>query len=165
MFFVRSASPRDVSAIRDVLAETWRATYAPFYGAAKVEEIIADWHSEAAIKVHMDRPNGEFLVADDGKQIGGVAFASHAAGTHVVSLHQLYVRPECQGLGIGRDLFAEIETCFPGAQTLTLEVDPGNEPAIGFYQSHGMQQTGSTDNCGKDQSGIPAVIMSKPLLG
>lgn len=165
MFFVRSASPRDVSAIRDVLAETWRATYAPFYGAAKVEEIIADWHSEAAIKAHMDRPNGEFLVADDGKQIGGVAFASHAAGTHVVSLHQLYVRPECQGLGIGRDLFAEIETCFPGAQTLSLEVDPGNEPAIAFYQSHGMQETGSTDNCGKDQSGIPAVIMSKPLLG
>ena len=165
MFFVRSASPRDVSAIRDVLAETWRATYAPFYGAAKVEEIIADWHSEAAIKDSMARPNGEFLVADDGKQIGGMAFASHAPGTHVVSLHQLYVRPECQGLGIGRDLFAEIETCFPGAQTLTLEVDPGNEPAIAFYQSHGMEQIGSTDNCGKDQSGIPAVIMSKPLLG
>lgn len=165
MFFVRSASPRDVSAIRDVLAETWRATYAPLYGAAKVEEIIADWHSEAAIKDSMARPNGEFLVADDGKQIGGMAFASHAPGTHVVSLHQLYVRPECQGLGIGRDLFAEIETCFPGAQTLTLEVDPGNEPAIAFYQSHGMEQTGTTDNCGKDQSGIPAVIMSKPLLG
>jgi len=165
MFFVRSASPRDVSAIRDVLAETWRATYAPFYGAAKVEEIIADWHSEKAIKASMDRPNGEFLVADDGKQIGGVAFASHAPGTHVVSLHQLYVRPECQGLGIGRDLFAEIETCFPGAQSLSLEVDPGNEPAIAFYQSHGMAETGRTDNCGKGDSGIPAVIMTKALLG
>ena len=71
MFFVRSASTRDVAAIRDVLAETWRATYAPFYGAAKVEEIIADWHSEAAIKASLDQPNGEFLVADDGSRIGG----------------------------------------------------------------------------------------------
>lgn len=165
MFFVRSASPRDISAIRDVLAETWRATYAPFYGAAKVEEIIADWHSEAAIKNHMARPDGEFLVADDGERIGGVAYASHSAQSRTVSLHQLYVRPECQGLGIGRDLFAEIETCFPGAQTLSLEVDPGNEPAIAFYQSHGMTETGRTNNCGKDESGIPAVIMSKPLLG
>jgi ribosomal protein S18 acetylase RimI-like enzyme len=165
MFFVRSASSRDIPAIREVLAETWRATYAPFYGAAKVEEIIADWHSEETIKASLDRPDGEFLVADDGTRIGGVAFASHAAANRSVSLHQLYVRPECQGLGIGRDLFAEIETCFPGAQSLTLEVDPGNEPAIAFYEAHGMKQTGRTENCGKDQSGIPALIMTKPLIG
>ncbi|WP_420409096.1 GNAT family N-acetyltransferase [Hoeflea sp.] len=165
MFFVRSASSRDIPAIREVLAETWRATYAPFYGAAKVEEIIADWHSEAAIKASLDRPEGEFLVADDGRRIGGVAFATHASDNRQVSLHQLYVLPECQGLGIGRDLFAEIETCFPGARSLTLEVDPGNEPAIAFYEAHGMKQTGRTENCGKDQSGIPALIMTKPLAG
>jgi ribosomal protein S18 acetylase RimI-like enzyme len=165
MFFVRSASPRDIGAIRDVLAETWRATYAPFYGAAKVEDIIADWHSEAAIKASLARPDGEFLVADDGTMIGGVAFASHAAESGIVSLHQLYVRPECQGMGIGRDLFAEIETCFPGARKLSLEVDPENEPAIAFYQAHGMAETGRTGNCGKGESGIPALIMTKSLAG
>ena len=165
MFFVRSASVRDVAAIREVLAQTWRATYAPFYGAARVEEIIAEWHSEAALKASLARPHGEFLVADDGKQIGGVAFASYSAETKAVSLHQLYVRPECQGLGIGRDLFAEIETCFPDAQSLTLEVDPGNETAIAFYQAHGMVETGRTDNCGKGESGIPALILTKPLSG
>ncbi|KGF68170.1 GCN5 family acetyltransferase [Hoeflea sp. BAL378] len=165
MFFVRSASARDLAAIRDVLAETWRATYGPFYGAARVEEIIADWHSEAAVTADLNKPGGEYLVADDGKMIGGVAFASYSPQTHIVSLHQLYVRPECQGLGVGRDLFAEIETCFPGAQSLTLEVDPGNEPAIAFYKAHGMNETGRTDNCGKGQSGIPALILSKPLAG
>ncbi|MCY0146548.1 GNAT family N-acetyltransferase [Hoeflea sp. G2-23] len=165
MFFVRSASPRDVTAIREVLAETWRATYALFYGAAKVEEIIADWHSEAAVKAALSRPDGEYLVADDGKMIGGVAFASKSADGNTITLHQLYVRPKCQGFGIGRDLFAEIESCFPGAQKLTLEVDPGNEPAIGFYRAHGMVEAGRTDNCGKDQSGIPALILEKPLAG
>lgn len=165
MFFVRSASPRDLPAIREVLAETWRATYAQFYGAAKVEEIIANWHSEAAIKANLARPDGEFLVADDGTMIGGVAFASHSGATGAVSLHQLYVRPECQGLGVGRDLFAEIETCFPGARKLTLEVDPDNEPAIAFYRAHGMNETGRTDNCGKGESGIPALILEKPLAG
>tara|TARA_R110002020_G_scaffold66877_8_gene175645 strand:- start:1315 stop:1812 length:498 start_codon:yes stop_codon:yes gene_type:complete len=165
MFFVRSASARDLAAIRDVLAETWRATYGPFYGAARVEEIIADWHSDEAVTADLNKPGGEYLVADDGKMIGGVAFASYSPESHIVSLHQLYVRPECQGLGVGRDLFAEIETCFPGAQSLTLEVDPGNEPAIAFYKAHGMEETGRTDNCGKGQSGIPALILSKPLAG
>lgn len=163
MFFVRSASARDISAIRDVLTQTWRATYAPFYGAARVEEIIAEWHSEAAIQANLDSPGGEYLVADDGKLIGGLAFASYAPGPKAVSLHQLYVRPECQGLGIGRDLFAEIETCFPGAQTLQVEVDPGNEPAIGFYKAHDMVETGRTENCGKGESGLPALILTKPL--
>jgi len=165
MFFVRSASARDIDAIRTVLADTWRATYAPFYGAAKVEEIIVEWHSEAAIKANLDKPDGEYLVADDGKLIGGIAYASYAPGTKVVSLHQLYVRPECQGLGIGRDLFAEIETCFPDAKSLSVEVDPGNEPAIGFYKAHELVETGHTDNCGKGQSGIPAKILTKQLSG
>lgn len=165
MFFIRSASSRDIDAIREVLAETWRATYAQFYGAAKVEEIIADWHSEPAIKGCLARPDGEFLVADDGKMIGGVAFASHSGANSTVSLHQLYVRPECQGLGIGRDLFAEIETCFPGAKKLSLEVDPDNEPAIAFYCAHGMTEAGRTDNCGRGESGIPALIMEKALVG
>jgi ribosomal protein S18 acetylase RimI-like enzyme len=165
MFFVRSASSRDNAAIREVLTETWRATYAQFYGAAKVEEIIAEWHSEAAIRAHLERPDGEFLLADDGRMIGGVAFASHSSETRTVTLHQLYVRPQCQGLGVGRDLFAEIETCFPGARKLALEVDPGNEPAIAFYKAHGMVESGRTDNCGRDGSGIPALIMEKPLSG
>lgn len=165
MFFVRSASARDIAAIHKVLVDTWRATYAPFYGAARVEEIIADWHSEAAIKANLDRPGGEFVLADDGKLIGGIAFASYQPATKAVSLHQIYVRPECQGLGIGRDLFAEIETCFPDAQSLTLEVDPGNEPAIRFYKAHDMVETGRTGNCGKGESGIPALIMTKTLAG
>ncbi|WP_322988070.1 GNAT family N-acetyltransferase [Hoeflea sp.] len=165
MFFVRSASSRDNAAIREVLAETWRATYAQFYGADKVEQIIADWHSEAAVTAALSRPDGEYLVADDGKMIGGVAFASKSADGKMITLHQLYVRPECQGLGIGRDLFAEIESCFPDAQKLTLEVDPGNEPAIGFYQAHGMAEAGRTENCGKGQSGIPALILEKMITG
>lgn len=165
MFFIRSASHRDIDAIRVVLAETWRATYAPFYGAAKVEEIIDDWHSESSIKSQLARPDGEFLVADDGSMVGGVAFAAQAGSKETILLHQLYVRPQCQGMGIGRDLFAEIETCFPGAKKLRLEVDPGNEPAIAFYRRHGMAETGRTDNCGRGESGIPALIMEKPLAG
>lgn len=165
MFFVRSASARDVAAIRDVLAETWRATYAPFHGAAKVEEIISRWHSEPAITANLGRPNGEYLVADDGKKIGGVAFASFSPETRTVVLHQLYVLPQCQGLGIGRDLFAEIETCFPGGEMLRLEVDASNDRAIDFYKLHGMSVSGRTENCGSAGSGIPALIMEKALAG
>ncbi|PWW03511.1 ribosomal protein S18 acetylase RimI-like enzyme [Hoeflea marina] len=171
MFFVRSASVRDVAAVREVLVAGWRATYVSLYGPDKVEEMIAEWHSPEAIAANMGRPDGEYLVADDGKRIGGVAFAtmSRAAGEGAaadttVKLHQLYVHPDLTGQGIGRDLFAEIETCFPDASRLRLEVDPSNARAIGFYTAHGMAEAGRTSDCGGAGSNIPAVVMEK-LLG
>ena len=81
----------------------------------------------------------------------------------VVVLHQLYVEPELVGHGIGRDLFAEIETCFPDAEILRLEVEPQNAGAIAFYEAHDFVEVDRTKNCGGPDSGIEAVIMEKPL--
>jgi ribosomal protein S18 acetylase RimI-like enzyme len=161
MFFVRTATPKDVAAIRDVLATTWRETYAPFYGAAKVEEIIANWHSEAAIKARIAKPNGEFLVADDGTQIGGVAFATMTNKN--ISLHQIYVQPHLQRQSIGQTLFAEIESCFMDAEQIALEVEPKNAAAIAFYKAHGFAAGEIIANCGTADSGIPAMKMTKSL--
>ena len=161
MFFVRTATPQDVPAICDVLATTWRATYISFYGASKVEEIIADWHSEASIKARLAKPNGEFLVADDGTQIGGVAFASTIEKT--ITLHQLYVLPHLQRQGIGQMLFAEIESCFMDTNFLILEVEPKNTAAIEFYEAHGFERGEVIANCGKADSGIAALKMIKSV--
>ncbi len=161
MFFVRTAMLQDVDAIRDVLATTWRETYVSFYGAAKVEELIADWHSELAVKRRLALPNGEFLVADDGTQIGGVAFATITE--KAISLHQLYVLPHLQRQGIGQMLFAEIESCFMDAHTLVLEVEPKNKNAIAFYEGLGFEQGEVIANCGTADSGISALKMTKSL--
>ena len=170
MFFVRSASARDVAAVREVLVASWRATYVPLYGADKVEAMIAEWHSPEAITANMARPDGEYLVADDGKRLGGVAFAtmSRIAGEGAeadttIKLQQLYVAPGLEGQGIGRDLFAEIESCFPDASRLQLEVDPGNATAIAFYTAHGMTEVGHTTDCGGMGKGILALVMQKDL--
>ncbi|RYH11449.1 MAG: GNAT family N-acetyltransferase, partial [Alphaproteobacteria bacterium] len=78
-------------------------------------------------------------------------------------LHQLYVDPDLTGQGIGRDLFAELETCFPAAKRMRLEVEPKNEGAVRFYSGLGFHEVGFTKNCGSDESGIPAMIMEKEL--
>jgi ribosomal protein S18 acetylase RimI-like enzyme len=161
MFFVRTAMPQDVAAIRDVLAASWRETHTVFYGAAKVEALIAEWHSEAAIKARIIKPNGEFLVADDGTQIGGVAFATIT--NKVISLYQLYVHPHLQRLGIGQMLFAEIESCFMDAEIIALEVEPKNAGAIAFYAAHGFDSGEMIANCGNPDSGISALKMTKSL--
>lgn len=164
MFFIRSAAAADLKAVSALLGRSWHATYDDLYGADKVATLTAAWHSVAALKARLDRPDSEFVVADDGSRIGGMAYAAMADGeADVAILHQLYVEPDLTGQGIGRDLFAEVETCFPAARRMRLEVEPKNEKAIRFYVGLGFMEVGWTKNCGSGQSGVEAAIYEKPL--
>ncbi len=164
VFFVRTASERDVEAVQTLLRETWVATYVPFYGEAKVGELIAAWHTPDSIRARILRKDGEFLVADDGRQLGGMGFAAMSEKmTKTAMLHQLYVHPSFQNMGIGRDIFAELETCFPDAEIMRLEVEPKNVRAISFYARLGFVEVDRTRNCGGGDSGIEAIVMEKPL--
>ena len=164
MFFVRTAMPADAGPIRNLLVESWRATYVPMHGAEVVEPLIERWHSLERVKANIADREGEMLVADNGHTIGGMAFARPRKDRKAVELRQLYVHPAHLRQGIGRDLFAEIETCFPDAESLELEVDRKNGAAIAFYAAHGMDVTGEVGCCGGD-SAVPAFLMSKRLAG
>jgi ribosomal protein S18 acetylase RimI-like enzyme len=161
--FVRTASERDLAAVRALLVETWHATYDAIYGVERVTEITNDWHSIASLKARIGRPNSEFLVADDGKTIGGMAYAAATTDPKLVMLHQLYVHPSFQGEGIGKMLLDEIEDSFPDARMLRLEVEAANTSALAFYRANGFVQAGETANCGSDQSGIPALVLEKVI--
>lgn len=160
--FVRTAGERDLQAVRALLVETWHATYDGIYGAEKVTAITDDWHSMASLNARLTRPNSEFLVADDGKILGGVAYAE--ADGETVVLRQLYVLPALQGRGIGGMLLDEVEASFPEARKLRLEVEEANVKAVAFYMSQGFARTGMTADCGGRGSGIPAAIYERPIL-
>jgi ribosomal protein S18 acetylase RimI-like enzyme len=160
--FVRTAGERDLVAVRALLVETWHATYDALYGAAKVTEITDDWHSIASLRSRLTRPNSEFLVADDGKRIGGMAFAAATADAKIVMLNQLYVHPDCQRRGIGQALLEEIEASFPEAQTLRVEVEEANGGAIAFYRSAGFLPSGGTADP-RDTARPAPLTFEKPL--
>ena len=161
--FIRTASERDLAAVRALLVETWHATYDAIYGVQRVTEITDDWHSAASVKAQLAKPYSEFLLADDGKILGGMAFASTEADGKTIMLHQLYVRPSHQGRGIGGMLLEEIIDSFHDAERITLEVEEANGRAVAFYLGQGFVEAGRTANCGKDRSGIPALVFERRL--
>ena len=136
--FVRTASERDLAAIRSLLVETWHATYDEIYGPARVTEITDECHSISALRARLTCPNSEFLVADNGKEIGGVAFAVAEDGGATVVLRQLYVLPRQQGRGIGGMLLDEVIESFPEGRAIRLEVESTNGRAVAFYEGQGF---------------------------
>ncbi|MEM9107183.1 MAG: GNAT family N-acetyltransferase [Pseudomonadota bacterium] len=163
--FVRTASERDLAAINALLVTTWHDTYDSIYGVDKVNEITEVWHAVPVLQERIEQPNAEFIVADTGEQICAVAFASSEDDDTVLKLHQLYVLPQCQGRGLGGLLLTEIMNCFPDAKRIRLEVEEANLSAVAFYESMGFAETGRTANCGRSDSGIPALIFERDLLG
>jgi ribosomal protein S18 acetylase RimI-like enzyme len=141
--FIRTAGERDLPAIRALLVETWHATYDQIYGAARVTEVTDEWHSLESLQRRIERPYSEFIVADDGETIGGMAYAESNADGKLVWLRQLYVLPALHGKGIGGMLMDEILDAFPDAETVRLDVNEKNTRAIDFYQGYGFIQTGS----------------------
>ncbi len=160
--WVRSATEADLQAVHELLVETWHATYDAIYGAERVAAITDDWHSIASLKARLIRPNSEFLVADDGKRLGGMAFAAATTDPKIVLLNQLYVHPAYQRQRIGQSLLDEVEASFPEMDTLRLEVEEANAAAIAFYKANGFRPAGRTADCG-GSSGLPALIMEKRL--
>lgn len=161
--FVRTAGKQDLKAVQNLLVETWHATYDPIHGKAKVDEICAEWHSLDVLEPKLTQPLTEFIVADTGTKIVGMAYAAQLDSMAI--LHQLYVHPDAQGKGVGQELLQEIIFCFDSAEKLALEVDVKNTGAIKFYERNEFKKIGKTDNCGSGTSAIPAFVYEKTLLG
>lgn len=153
---------KDLPRVREILVDTWHATYDDIYGVEKVTEITNSWHSMDALERRRHVPNSEFLVADNGEVVGGMAFATQEEKT--IHLHQLYVHPDYHGGKTGLHLMIEIENSFLDAETMSLEVEEKNEKAVSFYKKYGFSVVGKTENCGEQSSGIPALIMEKPVV-
>jgi ribosomal protein S18 acetylase RimI-like enzyme len=140
--FVRTAGERDLAAVRDVLVETWHATYDALYGAEKVREITDVWHSIGALRRLLMQPYSEFIVADTGAGLAGMAYASmNEKDRQIVELRELYVLPAMQGKGIGGLLLDEIESSFFGCNRMRLEVEERNSRALAFYEAAGFVRT------------------------
>lgn len=160
--WVRTASLDDLETVSSMLTETWHDTYDQIYGHEKVAELTSQWHSIPALKQRLSKPRSEFIICDDGAEIGAMAYATQI-DNETAMLHQLYVRPNTQGQGLGQKLLIEVEACFPDVRKIRLEVEEANDRAIGFYQNNGFKKVGTTPDCGVKGSGIPAIIMEKVI--
>jgi ribosomal protein S18 acetylase RimI-like enzyme len=148
---IRSATERDVAALVDLGARTFRDTYGRANDPAELAAHIAESYNEAAMLGGLRDPNATYLVADDAGRI--VGFAKLVVGStedgivaaRPAELNQLYVDSGQQGRGLGRAL---LDACAAHARkgdcdVLWLGVWEKNSNAIGFYERLGFRKVGT----------------------
>lgn len=158
---VRQASADDLGAVRQLLHDTWHATYDATMGIEAVNDITSRWHSVENLSRQLDDSDGCFLVAEksDGYIVGHAGAVRTSADT--ASLARLYVLPELQGSGAGTALLAAVVDWAGQGTTVELEVEITNAPAIGFYRKRGFADDGQQVLCGGDPAAGQAIVMRR----
>lgn len=141
--WIRTAAKEDISAIEVLLSETLHATYDDLIGSDQVNVMIGDYEA-GLLKKCLNRPLSEYVVADDGEMIHGVAYAVQGAmkgNSEIAVLYQLCIKPESQGQGIGQRLLIEIEEAFPSARKILLSMNQTNKKAVQFFEHQGYKRS------------------------
>jgi ribosomal protein S18 acetylase RimI-like enzyme len=137
---VRPAKNANASAIAAAHDEAWRSAYQGIIPGVELEKLInrrgPQWW-ESAI-----RKGSRVSVLAFGDKVAGYANygRNRARSLHFEGeIYELYLRPEFQGLGFGRQLFtsAKRDLAQSGLKSMVIWALSDNESATGFYRALG----------------------------
>jgi GNAT superfamily N-acetyltransferase len=140
-----------ITATKDQLIEvqkiahiTWPKTFSDNLTPSQIDYMLALMYDLDALKAQVTDKNHVFLLAkEDGKYLGFCSYELNSANTGKVKIHKLYLLPDVQRKGIGRQLIAEVGLIAQkhAYQFIYLNVNRLNLNAIqaylaiGFYES------------------------------
>jgi ribosomal protein S18 acetylase RimI-like enzyme len=137
---IRRAKASDASAIASTHDEAWRAAYQGVIPGPELDKLInrrgAQWWDSAI------RKGSRVAILVFGDVIAGYANYGRNRARSLYydgEVYELYLRPEFQGLGFGRKLFASArrDLVQSGLQSLVVWALSDNEPAVEFYRALG----------------------------
>ena len=154
------ATAQDVPNIKELLRETWHDTYASLLPRAAIETITSRWHAPELLTEQVQNPETYFAIARDGGAVAGVITARKQDDAVVVA--RLYVRPQYQRRGIGRQLLESSYRAFADARRVRLSVEAANWKGGAFYAKEGFRETARTS---EEVAGTPleTLVLEKAL--
>lgn len=161
--WIRTAARNDINAIHDLLVETWHATLDDLVGREEVDRKIAHDYTTDMLKKMLSRPASEYVVADDGDMLHGVAYAAQGAvkgDSEIALVLHLCVKPESRGQGIGQRLLIELEEAFPAARKIRVVLNKKDVRTQKFFEEQGYKHLGISGDNKSDND----VVLEKTLF-
>lgn len=138
----RWSTPADAEGLAVVHAAAWRYAYAGVIPDPGLTRMIGRRGPGWWRRLH--DAQGRALVATLGPETIGYALLGRCRGGPGGEVQELYVRPECHGLGFGSRLFgaARAELDARNLAPLTVWCLAGNVIGLAFYRALGGRETG-----------------------
>ena len=131
---IRAFRKEDANAVAQVIAKTLRISNSKDYPQDYIEYIIAAHSAEDLLKASDER---HIYVACDGERIVGTGGIAGYWGSKTESiLLTIFVLPEYQGKGIGRQIIQTLEQDEYALRANRIEI-PASKTAVNFYRKLG----------------------------
>ena len=137
---ILDATSGDELIIRDLAWATWWTAYGDIVSVDQNRYMLETLYDGETLRHQIASGDQQFIILrEDGRPSGFAAYSARAEDPSVYKLHKLYVLPECQGKGFGRQLLQEVTSRLRARQIKTLELNVNRKnPALKFYESSGF---------------------------
>lgn len=136
----------DIPEIKSLSDIMFRAAYADFLSSGQIEYMLENMYTEKSFADIVSDPDKALFVAlECDRKIGYLSVCRDGntpSGHPLFHLQRIYLLPECQGKGYGRDMFTFLvnylkDICPETKFRIELNVNRRNR-AVGFYEAMGM---------------------------
>ena len=144
---ILNATEADFAIIRSIAFKTWPVTFGAILSGAQIDYMLEMMYSISSLTEQVKQKNHHFLLFKDGDEyLGYASYELNYKGSDKTKIHKIYVVPEGQGKGVGRQLMDTITgiAIENNNSKLSLNVNRDNK-AIQFYQTIGFRQVGQED--------------------
>jgi len=136
------ATKNQLPIVRDLAFQIWPDTYGATHTKEELDYMLNKFYAVHSLEQQMDNGHVFILAKDDETYVGFVAFEINSENTGLTKIHKLYVLPQTQGKGIGKQLvdFVLNESKKNNDKGLFLNVNKLNK-AKDFYHKYGFNIT------------------------
>lgn len=135
------ATIADVVLIQEIANATWPDAFRDILSPEQIRYMLERMYNTEVLTTAINDPHQSFwLFRKDGKAYGFAGIEHHYGGMKVTKLHKLYVRPDAQGMQVGKKLINHVcnEARKAGSNRVLLNVNRYNK-AISFYEYLGFK--------------------------
>ena len=164
MIEIKEALPNEYNIIQHIAYKTWPVTYAGILSQPQLDYMLNLFYALPALNKNTEDGHHFLIARDGGEPVGFAAIEHNYWGRNATRIHKIYVLPESQGKGVGKELIQTISLLAikQNATALSLNVNRSNN-AREFYTALGFTIVGSEDVPLEHGYLMEDFIMEKPL--
>ena len=146
MVEIKQIHSEEIFIINQLAHDIWPACYKDILTKDQIEYML-DWmYNVQTLQEQVKTGQIFYLMTEHGRPIGFMGLEPNYPDADILRIHKIYLLPEKQGKGFGRDLINQaIDVAFVlGCKSLHLNVNKFNK-SVDFYKNRGFEIIGEED--------------------
>lgn len=138
MIAVQKVGAEAIPLIKNLANIIWPATYSQLITPQQVDYMMELIYSSSSLQKQIAKGHQFIMAYDEDKPVAFASYSGKENSPSIYKLHKIYILPNQQGKGIGKQLVNYIIQDIGPATALQLNVNRSNK-ALQFYQKLGFK--------------------------